>query len=138
MSLEGVWFELSVTLQSTSYQTPSKLITFWLKIHPLVFSTFHLGLTSIRVTASYLYEELVDTAIEPCAADGDRVSAIGCAILSAHPLHLSYAIAILELHWECLVAPTLSSIFKATHVTRRPAVWIARYQNLKRGFEPGT
>ena len=34
MSLEGVWYELSVTLQSTSYQTPSKLITFLTKNSP--------------------------------------------------------------------------------------------------------
>ena len=34
MSLEGVWFELSVTLQSTSCQTPSKLITFLTKNLP--------------------------------------------------------------------------------------------------------
>ena len=43
----------------------------------LTFSTLHLDLTLVRVTASYLYEGLVAAAIEPYAADCDWVSAIG-------------------------------------------------------------
>ena len=42
----------------------------------LAFLTLHLGLTLKRATASYLYEGLVTAAIEPYAADRDRVSAI--------------------------------------------------------------
>ena len=37
----------------------------------LIFSTLHLGLTSMRVTAYYLYERLVVVAIEPYIADRD-------------------------------------------------------------------
>ena len=44
----------------------------------LIFLTLHLVLTSIRATSSYLYEELVATAIKPYAAVRDWVSAIGC------------------------------------------------------------
>ena len=35
-----------------------------------------LGLTSLRATASYLYEGLVAANVEPCAADCDGVAAI--------------------------------------------------------------
>ena len=35
-------------------------------------------------------------------------------------------VSLLFLHWACLTASKLSSISKATHVTRHPAVWIAR------------
>ena len=39
---------------------------------------FCLGLTSMRVIASYLYERLVAVAIELYAALWDTVSALGC------------------------------------------------------------
>ena len=44
----------------------------------LAFSILHLGLTLMRVTASYSYEGLLVVAIDPYAADHDGVSAIGC------------------------------------------------------------
>ena len=40
----------------------------------LAFLTLHLGLTSMRATASYSYEGLVVAAIEPYAADRDKLS----------------------------------------------------------------
>ena len=57
---------------------------FFLLCHPsvlagiLTFSTLHLDHTSMRATASYSFEGLVAAAIEPCAADCGRVSAIVC------------------------------------------------------------
>ena len=44
----------------------------------LAFLTLYLDLTSVRATASYLFEGLVAAAIEPYATDCGRVSAVGC------------------------------------------------------------